>query len=97
MDEGENSPTVEARSVKRARPDDSDAPHANGSSHRVEATMPASKQPAVPTKALRSVLKGACAHVYAQAFLPPTWCQLLNMFRKVTSCMLVCSVCCQDG
>ncbi|DBA92177.1 hypothetical protein WJX77_001540 [Trebouxia sp. C0004] len=57
MDEVENSPTVEARSVKRARPDDSDAPHTNGSSHRVEATIPASKQPALHTKALRSVLK----------------------------------------
>lgn len=71
MDEAENSRIVEARSVKRARPDDSDAPHTNGSSHRVEATMPASKQPAMHTKALRSVLKGACAHVHAQAFLPP--------------------------
>ncbi len=64
MDEAENSPTVEARSAKRARPDDSDAPLANGSSHRVAATMPASKQPAMHTKALRSVLKGACAHVF---------------------------------
>ncbi len=97
MDEAENSPTVEARSVKRARPDDSDAPHTNGSSPRVEATMPASKQPAMHTKALRSVLKGACAHVCAQAFLPPIWCQLLKCFKKLTSFMLVCSVCCQDG
>jgi len=82
MDEAENSPTIEARSAKRARPDDSDAPHTNGSSHPVEAALPVSKQPAMHTKALRSVLKGACAHVYAQAFLPPTCCQLLKLVQN---------------
>ncbi len=97
MDEAENSPTVEARSVKRARPDDSDAPHANGSSHRVEATMPASKQPAMHTKALRSVLKGACAHVYAQAFYLLLAVNCSNWFKHLTSFIMVCSVRCQDG
>ena len=59
MDDVENSPVLEARSAKRARPDDMEAPQLDGSSNHDQAAVPASKQPAMHTKALRSVLKGA--------------------------------------
>ena len=58
MDDAEDSATLEKRSPKRARLQDLDASQLNRGSYSAEATAPASRQPAVHTRALRSVLKG---------------------------------------
>ena len=57
MDEAENGSVLDARAVKRPRPDDLDAQALNGTSQRT--ALPVGKAPAVHTKALRSVLKGS--------------------------------------
>ena len=59
MDEVEDIPNMDVRLAKRARLEDLDASQLNGSSHSTEVTVPASRPPALHTKALRSVLKGA--------------------------------------
>lgn len=56
MDEAENGSVLDARAVKRPRPDDMDAQALNGTPQRT--ALPVGKAPAVHTKALRSVLKG---------------------------------------
>lgn len=58
MDDAD-SLSMDVRSVKRARLEDLEASQINGGSLSAQAAMPANKQPAVHTKALRSVLKGA--------------------------------------
>ena len=58
MDDAEDSPNMEIRSAKRARLQDLDPSQHNGSAHPAEAALPENRQPAMHTKALRSVLKG---------------------------------------
>lgn len=67
MDDAEDSPS--ARSAKRARLQDLDTSQLDGGSHSAEATVPASRQPAMHTKALRSVLKGAHSSAFVQLFV----------------------------
>lgn len=59
MDEAEDSPKIEARSAKRARREDLNISQLDGGSHPPEGVVSANRQPPMPTKALRSVLKGA--------------------------------------
>ena len=58
MTDAEESPGLEVRSTKRARLQNLDISRIDGGSYLAEAAVPASKQPALHTKALRSVLKG---------------------------------------
>lgn len=58
MDGAEARPTVEERLTKRARHEDLGTSRLKTGSHAAETAVSAFKQPAMHTKALRSVLKG---------------------------------------
>lgn len=84
MDDAEDCPSMEGQPAKRVRLQDLHTPLLNSGSHTMEAVVPASRQPAMQTKALRSVLKG----VRSSALLA------LIHYRLLTFCP-ICSVCCQ--
>ena len=65
---------LDVRSVKRARFEELDSSQINGGSRSTQAAVPANKQPAVHTKALRSVLKGATSP-HIQNFFAGDWIQ----------------------
>ena len=69
MADAEDSPKVEIRSTKRARLERLDTPQLDGCSRPAEAAVPVSRQPAMHTEALRSVLKGAHRPVFVSCGL----------------------------
>ena len=82
MDDTEDSPSMEVRSAKRPRLEGLATSQLKEGSRLAEAAVPISKEPAMHTKALRSVLKGA----YSPAF---DACSL----RRLVSCTSLISLC----
>lgn len=92
MDEAEDSPSEEVRLPKRARLEDLGALRFSGGSRPAEAAIPSNRQPAMHTKALRSVLKGTCSSAPVQS------CTCAHLYTAPTLLMVsgfACSVCCE--